>query len=65
MPIPFWDRYFSVLLDAECPKWPRTDKANREPEHMQLMAYGDAAAMSLAVSLPTSSFFTFVLIDLF
>lgn len=60
MPIPFWDGYFKFLLgqlEAECPEWPRTDKVNRALGHMQLMACGDAAAMSLAVSFLIISFF--------
>lgn len=53
MPIPFWDGFFQFLLghlEAECPEWPMTDKVNRALGHLQLMACGDAAVMSLAVS---------------
>lgn len=60
MPIPFWDGFFQFLLgllEAECPEWPVTEKVNRALGHLQLMACGDAAAMSLAVSFLAFSFF--------
>lgn len=54
MPIQFWDKSFQYLLyifAMECPEWPRNQKINQALGDLQLMACGDAAEISLAVSL--------------
>lgn len=61
MPILFWDACFQYLLErfeVECPEWPRNQKINQALGDLQLMACGDGAETSLAVSLhPISKFF--------